>query len=203
MALRGAERHSRLVRTMRVVFPVVALLLMAVVAFQALFYKADDTLKLSFAESGEIADDLTMVKLEISALFGAGNPFRITADSAHRDRQAPARVVFNKPEADITLSDGAAWLSVAAARGVLDTEAKTVGLVGGINLYSDSGYELHTQNVDVDLKGGKVSGPTPVTGQGPMGAVRADGFTIVDNGDTVRFTGNVRVKAAMPTQPSG
>lgn len=203
MALRGAERHSRLVRTMRVVFPAIALLLMASVAFQALIYKADDTLTLSFAESGEIADDLTMVKLEISALFGAGNPFRITAETAHRDKEAPARVVFNKPEADITLSDGAAWLSVQAARGVLDTEAKTVGLEGGIDLYSDYGYELHTKSVNVDLNGGEVSGPAPVTGQAPMGTVRADGFSISSNGDTVRFTGNVRVTAAMPTPPSG
>lgn len=201
-ALRGAARHSRFVRMMRVILPALALLVIGVVMLYAAMYKADDTLKLSFAETGTLADDLKMLQPEFSARFGEDNPFRITSESAWREKGAPGRVVLNKIQADVNV-EGVSWLTLSALKGVLDTRAAQVVLGGGIDLFSELGYELHTQAVNIDLEKGTLTGRTAVTGQGPMGTLRSDGFSISEEGKRVRFEGNVRVTLSHPVPPSG
>lgn len=201
IALKGAERHSRIVRMMRVILPAVALLVIGVVMLQAFMYRADDTLKLSFADAGPVADDLKMVQPEFSARFGQ-NPFRFNAESAYRDEEKPGRVIMEKIQGDVSI-EGVTWLSLAAAKGVLDTEAVRVVLGGGIDLFSDLGYELHTKSVNIDLRDGVVTGRTEVAGQGPAGTLRADGFSIRDDGSRIRFDGNVRMTLPRPARPSG
>ncbi|MFW6027762.1 MAG: hypothetical protein ACOC91_03045 [bacterium] len=201
-ALRGAARHSRIVRMMRLILPALALLVVGVVMLHAFMYRADDTLKLSFAETGTLADDLKMVQPELSARFGEKNPFRITSESAWLDEDAPGRVVLNKIQADVNV-EGVSWLKLSALKGILDTKAAQIILGGGIDLVSELGYELHTKSVNIDLGKGTLTGRTAVTGQGPLGTLRSDRFSISDEGARVRFEGNVRVTFSPPAPPSG
>ncbi|MFP3945127.1 MAG: LPS export ABC transporter periplasmic protein LptC [Alphaproteobacteria bacterium] len=202
VALKGAARHSRIVRMMRVILPALALLVIGVVMLHAFMYKADDTLKLSFAETGPLADDLRMVQPEFSARFGENSPFRITSESAWRDENLPGRVVLNKIEADVNV-DGVSWFTLSALKGVLDTEAAQVVLGGGIDLSSGLGYQLRTDALNIDLDKGTITGGAAVTGQGPMGTLRSDGFSVSGEGSRIRFEGNVRVTLLPAAPPSG
>ncbi len=57
--------------------------------------------------------------------------------------------------------------------------------------------------MNIDLKEGTLTGRSAVTGQGPMGRLRSDGFSISEGGKRVRFEGNVRVTLSRPVPPSG
>ena len=66
-------------------------------------------------------------------------------------------------------------------------------LTGDIAVYSDSGYELHTEKVDIDLKKGLFHGPGTVTGHGPFGTMRADRFDVDHNKQLMHLYGNVHM----------
>ena len=67
-------------------------------------------------------------------------------------------------------------------------------LSGAIAIYSDSGYELHTDNAHVDLAKGIMRGDDAVTGHGPIGTLRADGFSVDRNTKQVRLMGHVKMQ---------
>ena len=86
-------------------------------------------------------------------------------------------MLLKKVEADITL-DKNRWMNAEAAQGFVDMDKSALKLTGGISMYSDDGYELHTSRADVDLKKGVFKGPEEVTGQGPLGTLRGDTFEL-------------------------
>jgi lipopolysaccharide export system protein LptC len=75
----------------------------------------------------------------------------------------------------------------------VDMKAGALELRGGINVFSDDGYELHTQSASVDLNKGVVHGYQEVTGQGPLGSLRADQFHFDRDSKILTLDGHVRM----------
>ena len=82
---------------------------------------------------------------------------------------------MKKIEADFSVGKDD-WLSARAAQGVVDMTAGTLALDGGLQIFSDRGYQLQSARAAVDINKGIVVGPQEVTGQGPLGTLRADRF---------------------------
>jgi lipopolysaccharide export system protein LptC len=200
VALRGAARHSRIVRMMRVILPALALLVMGLVALQAFMYEADDTLKLSFADTGALPDDGKMMSPELSFPFGKDNWFRATAGSAERDDGG--RVVVTDIQSDMT-AGGDGWFSLSARNGILDIKEEQVILSGGIEFFSSYGQEFRTESAILGTRDGTIKSQSEVTGQGPLGALRCDGFSVSDSGSRIRCEGNVQMTFSRPVPPSG
>ncbi|MEL6757564.1 MAG: hypothetical protein AAFP81_14125, partial [Pseudomonadota bacterium] len=53
------------------------------------------------------------------------------------------------------------------------------------------GYEFTTTAARVFVQDGRIEGLEPLSGNGPLGYVRADSYEIEDEGDRVIFRGNV------------
>ena len=102
---------------------------------------------------------------------------------------------LTKVEADFTLTNDG-WLNAEAARGQVDMNSGALKLEGGIAVFSDQGYELHTDNVSVDLNKGVVLGPVEVTGHGPLGDLRADHFQFDRNSKLLTLDGHVHMRLA-------
>src|SRR5581483_5456468 len=95
-------------------------------------------------------------------------------------------------QADLTLENGR-WLNATAATGFADIDHDFLKLKGGIAVFSDDGYELHTAQADVDLKKGHFHGPVAVTGQGPTGTMRADSFDLDRDSNRLELKGHVQM----------
>jgi lipopolysaccharide export system protein LptC len=187
-----ALRYSRFVGVMKRILPVTAGLLIAVVIVYALVPRQSDKLSLATQEVDSIKNDLTMTKPKLTGADRKGNPFVITAESAVQDPHNMRRATLNTVEADITLEKDR-WLSATAATGFVDIDKGTLKLNGGIAVYSDDGYEIHTAKADVDLKKGKFHGPETVTGHGPMGSFRADTFDVNRSTNQIELHGHVQM----------
>jgi len=84
-------------------------------------------------------------------------------------------------------------LNATAVNGFVDMDKGTLALTGGISVFSDDGYEIHTPRADVDLKKGTMRGPSPVTGNGPSGTLRADTFELDRKTQQLVLVGNVHM----------
>lgn len=118
--------------------------------------------------------------------------FSITADMARKMSGAEDTFELEMPKADIALEDGT-WLVLTAETGTYARDAKTLELVGAVNLYHDSGYEFQTEKAAINLETSGASGNVPITGQGPFGTLDAEGFRLIERGKTIYFTGRAKL----------
>jgi len=184
-----AVRYTRFVKHMKRLLSFSAFaVIFAVLAFFVV-QRAPRELALSFEKMGTIENDLAMTNPRLSGADAKGNPFVITAKEAVQDADNPKRYTLKTIEADMTTAQG--WVNARAGEGVVDMNAQTMDLTGGIDLFTDTGYELHTSTAAVDLRGNVVRGREPVNGQGPMGTMRADTFQYDRNAGLLTLAGRV------------
>ena len=187
-----ALRYTKFVGVAKRALKVAAFAVIAAVLAFFFFQRQPARVTMGFERLGHLDNDLAMVKPRLSGQDGEGNPFVITADAAIQDAKNPKRARLTKVEADLSLAKGS-WMNANAARGLIDMQAGSLQLDGGINVFSDQGYELHTARAQVDIKKGVVHGPAEVTGHGPNGALRADQFQIDRNNKLLTLIGHVRM----------
>ena len=189
----ATARHSRFVGMMKLVLPVTAAALIAIILVWPRLCERSDSLGLSFAGLGTgEANSLTMDKPRFIGADAKGRPFMITAEVATQDPTNQRRVTLEALQADMTMDDGH-WFSFIAPGGVFDQTGRTLSLSGPVNLFSDQGHELQTGDLAVDLGRGTAVTETPVTGQGPFGSFRADSMKLEKQGRHMYFSGNVKV----------
>ena len=170
-----AVRYSRYVALMKRLLSLGAFLIIATVLAFFFVQRMPRQLQVSYERLGRIENDLTMVKPRLAGADAKGNPFVITADSAVQDADNPKRADLKNLEADLTL-DKQNWINARAKAGMVDMNTGQLELRGGIDVFTATGYELHSNSASANLKQSVIHGHEPVTGQGPEGRLRADEF---------------------------
>lgn len=185
-------RYSRFVTVMKRMLPLAAAGILAAVIAYSLVPRHQERVTLSYSQTGTIHNDLAMLKPRFSDTDAKGNPYVITASQIVQDAKDHSRATMENVEADMQY-DNQNWMNATAKSGYFDADARTLTLNGDIALFTDSGYELHTATVDVDLKKNVFDGSTTVTGHGPLGTLRADRFHIDRIKKQIRLNGHVRM----------
>ncbi len=186
-----AERYSQFVIVMKRVLPIAAaIVIMAVVAYSLVPRVTDRGIKITVEKIGMVENDLAMIRPRLTGSDEKGNPFVITAEAAIQDKHDPHRARLKQVEADMNLANQR-WLNATAEKGFVDTDAGKLTLDGGIAVYTDSGYELHTSSMRVDLRKNVLTGDHSVTGQGPLGGLLADRFMVDRKKQQIYLYGNV------------
>ncbi len=181
--------YSRFVTMMKVLLPIIALLLIALIVIWP-YLKLDNTrfsIGFTALKVGNV-ENPAMINPRFQGADKDKQTFSITADIAKNLLRADKSVELEMPKADISLDDGS-WLVVTAKMGIYVRQSETLTLNDQVNLFHDSGYEFRTESADIDLTNGTASGTVPVEGQGPFGNLKAEGFRLVDKGKTIYFTG--------------
>lgn len=191
--------YSKFVVWTKVVLPFLALILVAlVIAWPRI--QGDDTFQIGFAQvslSGE-----TEAGMDNARYVGTDEnrqPFSVTADLGRILSETDGVVALELPKADLTLKDGT-WLVMTANTGRYFQNESMLALKGGVNLFHDTGYEITTEILDVDLKAGGAKGDTPINGHGPFGELKAQGINLVDKGRVIYFTGPAQVILYTPAK---
>jgi len=178
---------------MRIALPLVAGAIIAMVIAWPEFGEKRSGFKLGMSKiTVNDSGGQTIVNPRFTGTDRARRPYTVTADAATQDQKASSQVRLAFPKADLTLADGA-WVAVSAADGRYDRKAGTLTLSGGVDLFHDRGYELHTPSARVSLAEGAAEGAQPVRGQGPFGTLQAQGFRMVDKGRRLLLSGKSRL----------
>jgi lipopolysaccharide export system protein LptC len=185
--------YSRFATWMKVLLPLVALVPLVLVVAWPYLDKVDSRFRIGFAalKLREAASP-RMVNPRYVGLDKDQRPFSVTADLASDDTGTASVISLEMPKADLTLGDGS-WLVLTSEAGVYSRDAQDLSLAGDVTLLHDSGYEIRTAAADIDLAQGMAAGNEPVTGHGPFGDLRSEGFRLRDKGKVITFTGKAHL----------
>jgi lipopolysaccharide export system protein LptC len=190
---RRSGRRSRLIDVLRVLLPLLAVVLVALVlAWPQIMRHSGVEVPTVLLGDAEQADTLRMDRPRYVGQTRSERPYEVTARAASLDPLRANIVFLDQPAADIALADQGA-VRLMAANGTYDRDTERLLLDGGIEVVTSSGYRFVTPSARIDLAKGQVRGWKPIEGVGPAGALSADRFEIQDTGDLLRFDGRVRV----------
>lgn len=187
-----ALRYSRFVALMKRVLSLGAFLIIAAVLAFFFVQRLPRQLQMSYERLGHIENDLTMVKPRLTGADSKGNPFVITAATAVQDAHDAKKASLTTLEADLAM-DKQNWLNARARTGKVDMNTGQLELDGGIDVFTSTGYELHSKSASANLKQSVIHGHDPVTGQGPDGTLRADEFHADRATDILTLSGHVQM----------
>ncbi len=182
--------YTRFVRIMKVMLPIVALSLIVLVVVYSAAGRDRGVIAISPTALSDLTEDRALVKPKLTGTDGRGQPFTVTAKGATLEPGKARRMTIDEVKADVTMQDKS-WVQIGAVQGLLDVEAKTLDLKDTINIYSDRGYECHTNQARYDFGLGLLKGDQPIKCQGPLGVITAKRFEGLRDPGILKFMGGV------------
>jgi lipopolysaccharide export system protein LptC len=204
----SSDRYSRRVALLKRLLPAAGLGLLLLIAAWPELAPLWDRMRLAFpAIDLREARELRIVNPRYAGLDRLGRPYVVTAAVG---RQTPDRqdlMSLEDPRADMKAHNGADVV-ITAATGVYQSQAQLLDLFGDVTLTHQNGTKFLTDTARVNVSNNSAEGSDPVEGHGPSGDVKAQGFRIIDKGNTIVFTGksdmllrSVRPSGAEKTAP--
>jgi lipopolysaccharide export system protein LptC len=188
-----ALRYSRFVSVIKGVLLVAAVVLLGSVIAYSVMPRQKDRL-LTMQQSDNLSRDLTMTKSSFTGTDEKGNPFKVTAAEVIQDPGANRKLRAELKQVDADMQfENQSWVNASARHGFIDADAGLLRLDGGISVFTDNGYELHTQSADAYFKANILQGTEAVSGHGPVGKFRADRFHFDRVKKELKLDGHVRM----------
>ena len=182
------RRRSRLIRTLRVILPV-----MIAVIFAGLVGSVAWSTFNAVPRSAKGGDEpIRLVTPRFVGRDDKGRAFVLTADSATRDRLDYQRVILKKPTLVLD-ENGPDMLRMNGAEGIFHEQDGKLELTGGVRM-ADSKNTFQTAASLFDTKTGELVGSGPIQGSGSLGEINAKSYGVYDKGDRLVFKGGVHTR---------
>lgn len=190
----GGRRYSNLVRSLRLVLPLLAggLLLLAIIWPQFDLGQSLDTSELQVSLKDINSQEIRMRAARLVGTDKEGRPFTVTAVEARQLAGLTGTVFLDQPTGRIEMADGVV-VTFRADNGEYDRTEEHAVFRGNVVVTHGLGYEFQTETAHVDLREARAYGDVPVSGFGPEGTLHGSGFEILDRGETVRMLGRSRM----------
>jgi lipopolysaccharide export system protein LptC len=193
------RRHSRLIRALRALLPLLCVGLLLVLGgwalLNTLYWRVG-----AAAQNGALV--VRMLKPNFQGRDEKGEPYRISAASALRDDKDTAVITMESPVFTLG-SGGLDETKVTARRGVYREDTRILNLTGDVHLDDGQGYHFVTEHALIDTKTNNVDGEQHVDGFGPLGRIAASSYAIRQGGAHVYFAGRVKTRAYDRSTPTG
>jgi lipopolysaccharide export system protein LptC len=189
---RAGGGYSRFVTLMKVTLPLIAAVLVGLVVVWPQFRDVREGFRIEIARLTSTLGGQELSNARFTGTDAKGRPFTVLAESAAQVDGQKDVVKLERPKADITLQNGA-WIASSADTGRYLRDEQQLDLAGGVNLFHDQGFEMHSPTARLDLRRGTAEGDEHVDGHGPTGTISATGFRVLDNGARVFFTGPAKL----------
>jgi lipopolysaccharide export system protein LptC len=189
---RAGEGYTRFVMLMKITLPLIAAVLVGLVVVWPQFRDVREGFRIEIARLTHSLGGQEVSNARFTGTDSRGRPYTVIADTAAQAEGQPDVIRLEHPKADITMQGGT-WIASSADVGLFHRVDQTLNLDGGVSLFHDQGFEMHSASARLDLKSGTAEGDKKVEGHGPTGTISAEGFRVLDNGARVFFTGPARL----------
>lgn len=197
-AFRGAARHSRGVRILRIALPVAIGIGFIGIVLVTYFNPLRFLNKLP-VDIGKLVVSGSKITMELPRLAGYtrdSRAYEMTARAAAQDLSNPDQVELQDIHAKVEMQDKS-LMRLSAASGIYDTKSEILKLKQNILLTSSTGYEGRLSEAVVDIRKGNVVSENPVEVKLLNGTLNANRLEVVEAGDLVRFDGGVAMTLMM------
>jgi lipopolysaccharide export system protein LptC len=198
-AYRTARRHSRLVRTLRIVLQALAVAGILLFWASAHFIPSDLAGLISQAGIDVKSNSVVMDAPHISGFEGTRRAYEVKAARAVQSLDDPKVLTFEQIDAHIGLDDGGS-AAVIAGTGIYNGNDNTLELKNNISITTTTGYAATIREAAVDLAKGNLRSSAPVEIRAKEGTLRADSIEVTDRGKYVAFRGGVSVSFMPPAE---
>jgi len=188
-----AERHSRIVRALRIAVPAAVILSLAAIVLVSIFNPFRMLLPKLPLEMGNLVVSGTKITMESPHLSGYSpdrRPYEVWAKTATQDVTAPDHVELKTLRTKVLMEDQST-VTLDAVNGLMDTKQQLLDLHKDIYLQTTTGYEAWLSQAFVDMGKGTVTSDEHVDVKWMGGTLSADKLKITGGGEVVRFDGNV------------
>lgn len=197
LAFRRAARHSRRVRLLRVVIPVLIAILLGGTALVRWLDPLRVLARLPASAKGLVISG-TKIKMEAPKLSGYTSDSRwyeFTAESAAQDITTPNVIELNKVRAQLQAPDKST-ISISAVQGLFDRSTRQLALNREITLNSTGGLDIHLDDAVINTVTSDVVSTKPVVVKTPQITIRSERLEVANGGEVIRFIGGVLVNLA-------
>jgi lipopolysaccharide export system protein LptC len=193
---RAREGHmARFVKALRLWLP-----LLAITVIILLFLWPVLLPNFKMSDIAKNIPDLVIDNLHYTGVDNKNQPYSLLAKQATRPAKMHGIYDLNKPEGEITLQSGA-WLDGKADYGRYDEIGKKLWLGGNVQIFHNKGYQVTTDEAQINLNNNDSWGDKDVLIQGPFGTIRGMGFRFLDSGHTVIVKGPAQAILSLHGSP--
>ncbi|WP_454623662.1 LPS export ABC transporter periplasmic protein LptC [Bradyrhizobium cenepequi] len=200
----AAERHSRMVRILRIAVPAAVVLSLLAIVGASVFNPFRMLLPKLPVDIGNLVVSGTKITMESPHLAGFSadqRPYELWAKAAVQDLTDPDHVELQTLRAKMLMEDRST-VTMDARTGFFDSKQQLLDLRKDIFLQSSTGYEAKLSQAFVDINKGTVTSEEHVDVKLLNGTLTADKLRIYNSGEVVRFEGNVVMNLIMDSPPA-
>lgn len=184
--------YSRFIRRAKLVLPLVALMISAVVfAWSSM----NDKNMLPTPQQAGMPRNIGKNELlnpRFESKDDKQQPYTITAARALQGEKNENLVILEKPVADMMLTSGN-WVAIEADQGAFQQNDQKLLLRGNVRLFHDKGYHMETALLHIDIANNKAWSEEEVRAQGPAGTLSAKGLQASADDGHLIFTGPAKL----------
>lgn len=190
-AFRRAQQHSRVVKALKLVLPLLALGFVALFAF--FVYRASASAPLIETDSAAVAaGQLIMDDPRLKGFTREGRPYSVIAERASQELSDESTVQLSALKAQLPVNEKG-WLMVQSPVGIYDRDANTLRLDGDITVTSSDKTTITMRSALVDLDAGTVKATDSVDVTRREGAITAENAEYSRDGKVLTFKDKVRM----------
>ncbi len=201
-AFASAQRHSRVVRLLRIVLPLAAALLLTGYALVLTLNWQLSGGRVSVSGISLTADDFTMKDPTYSGSTKEGGNYVVRARRAvvAFDQKAPIKLI--DVSGDLVQASNVKT-KLKAKHGILDNPKQELELYDGVEIESSNGLIARLARATVYSKENKVVSDHPVSAMTPTGSVQAAKMVMNTKTNFAQFRGEVAVQLVPSASQSG
>ncbi len=184
-------RHTRRIRRLRLILPVVALGILAVV-FVWGDIQRNNLIPIQAVKTAPAIGKNELLNPRFESSDSKGQPYTITANRAVQAQGNDNLVLLDDPKGDMKLEDGHT-VTMDAQTGNFHQDTQLLELRRDVHLRRDGGYVLSTEELDLDLKQNTALSKVDVYAQGPEGNIEAKGLEGAGDQGLLVFNGPAKL----------
>lgn len=186
-----AATHTGWVRFLKIFLPILALLIILLIAGTLLFRQ----FMLPELDIGNIKMNDGKLVMENPKLNGVDQnqrPYNLSADRAIQDASNPTIVELQKIIATLPMEQNIS-ADITAGNGVYDADAKTLILKERVTVSTSDGMSIELMDANVDIKSGAMTTTSPIRATSPQADISSSSMVVDKSGERLIFEGNVKM----------
>ena len=187
-----APWYSALIRKLRLILPVVALAMIAIVFTWNTRAPENLSPPLDNAATPKMAGKNELLNPRFENTDEQGQNYSLSATRAVQDEHNDKIILLEEPKGDLKLQEGG-WVSIQSIDGAFEQADQKLLLRGDVRLFRDGGYELSTSELHINMKSNEAVSETPIKAQGPEGTLEASGLRGNSSTGSLVFNGPVKL----------